>query len=181
MLMNSETAYGSVSKALHWIIALLIIGLIVVGFLMGEVDRENPLRRTLYSLHKSTGMLVLILAAFRVFWIFISKPPAIPAAVPAVMVKIHKSVVGLLYLLMLGMPLSGYFMSTFKGYAVKFYDLFSFPMIVEKSPETGKLFEQIHEIGAWVILVVVLLHLVGAIKSRIKGKGTEADLLKRLL
>jgi cytochrome b561 len=46
---------------LHWIIAVLILGLIPVGILMGQME-ASPLQDRLYNLDRSTGALVLPLA-----------------------------------------------------------------------------------------------------------------------
>ena len=61
---QASAAYTPTARALHWITALLVLGLIVVGILMGNMD-SGPLQDRLYNLHRSTGTLLLLLAIIR--------------------------------------------------------------------------------------------------------------------
>ena len=78
MLGNSENSYGLVSRAIHGIMLLLIFGMIGVGMYMTELDKSDDLRKTLYAMHISTGILVFMLAVVRVLWLKMSPAPKLP-------------------------------------------------------------------------------------------------------
>ena len=66
MLMNSAQGYGLVSKALHWLIAVMILTLIGVGAYMTDLDKDAPARAQIYGLHKAFGVKVLGLVGLHV-------------------------------------------------------------------------------------------------------------------
>ena len=181
MIKNSSNNYGTVAKALHWSIALLIFTLFAVGIYMTGLTDNDPSRSTIYGLHKASGTLVIVLSLFRLLWVVISPPPAAPAALAKVDRIIHKSVVGLLYLLILAVPLAGFFMSQFFGYGVDFFGAFEIPVIVGKNEEIAEFFEQSHELLAFIIIGLAALHMLGALKHRLKDRNGETDVLKRML
>jgi len=185
MLKNSATEYGSLSKTLHWLMAAIILTLIFVGLYMAELPRETAAEKEyafqIFDLHKSFGVLALGLIILRLVWIRISPAPALPAAFEPKEQKVVKILQSLLYLLMILVPLSGYLMSNSAGYPINFFGLFEMPALVGKSEGLHEFTEEAHEIGGWAILVLVVLHMAGAIKHRLKDKGGETDILKRML
>jgi cytochrome b561 len=180
MLKNTSETYGLVSKILHWLMALIIFTLLAVGFYMTGLAEDDPSRNQLYSLHKSFGVLVMMLAVIRIVWIIISPPPPEPSALQRFEIIIAKSVQGFLYFLILALPFSGYATSTFAGYGVNFFKLFNLPVLFDKNPQIAEYASSTHEILAFVIIALVLLHVIGAIKHRLKG-NPDADVLKRML
>ena len=180
MWKNSSDSYGNISKVLHWAMAIIIIGLMVVGLYMTGLDREDPSRRDLYHLHKAFGLMVIFLAIIRIGWIFISHPPQLPAGLKVWETKLAKSAKHLLYLLILVVPASGYVMSTLLGYPVDVFGLFEFPMLLDKNKDMGELFRSVHWIIAYIMIAILALHIAGALKHRLIDGG-EKDVLKRML
>ena len=74
---NTDQSYGSVSKFFHWLIFLLILGLLIVGFIMGDID-DKPTKAAVYGWHKSFGLTVLLLVLFRTFWTLSNPKPMLP-------------------------------------------------------------------------------------------------------
>ena len=108
---NTPFAYGAVTKAFHWIMALTIIAMLVVGFFMGGVE-DLTTKLTLYGLHKSVGVTVLTLAVLRILWhIWSKKPPYVESLKPWEKAAAHFLHL-CLYGAMIGMPLSGWLMSS---------------------------------------------------------------------
>jgi len=177
---NNPVNYGHVSRLLHWLMAIIIIGLMIVGLYMTGLDREDPSRRELYHLHKAFGMTIILLGIIRIGWIFISHPPQLPVGLKAWETKLAKSAKHLLYLLIVFVPVSGYTMSTLLGYPVDIFGLFELPMLMEKNKEVGEIFRSIHWIIAYLMIGVVGLHAAGALKHRLFD-GAEKDVLKRML
>ena len=180
MWSNSTNSYGTFTKFLHWIMAIIIISLMIVGLYMTGLDDEDPSRRDLYHLHKVFGLMIIFLSVLRIGWIFISRPPQLPTSLKAHEIKLAKSAKHLLYLLILIVPASGYTMSTLLGYPVDVFGLFEFPMLFDKNKELGEIFRSTHWILAYFMIGIVTLHITGAMKHRLFD-GDENDVLKRML
>jgi cytochrome b561 len=181
MLNNSAEKYGSLSKAIHWLTALLIIVLLGVGIYMADLPKEDPSRLQIFNLHKSFGVLVLMLAALRIVWLRISPAPILPAVFTAKEKKVVSSVKGVLYLLMFLVPFAGYLMSSAAGKAVSFFGLFDLPALVAESKSIAGFAHEAHELLAYAIIAFVALHMAGAIKHRLKDRNGPSDILNRML
>lgn len=181
MLRNTTEEYGSFTKTLHWLMAALILTLLIVGLYMSDLAREDPMRRQLYDLHKSLGVLAILLIIVRLAWLRISPAPSLPAVFTVNETRLVSLVKAALYLLMVLIPASGYFMSVAGGHAVSFFGLFDLPSIMGKSKDAHEIFEDLHSFMANVIIAAVLLHVAGAIKHRIQDKNGESDILDRML
>ncbi len=185
MLKNSATEYGSMAKTLHWLMAAIILTLIGVGIYMADLPKETAEQKQyafqLYDLHKSFGVLALVLIIVRLAWLAVSPAPALPASFEPKEKAVVKALQGLLYLLMIILPVSGYLMSNAGGHPIHFFGLFEMPAIVGESKSVGGFTHEVHEIGGWTILVIIVLHMAGVIKHRLKDKGGEKDILKRML
>lgn len=181
MLTNDAHHYGLISKLLHWLIALMILTLIAVGIYMTGLDKEDPTRGQIYSLHKAFGVTVLGLAVLRILWVRLSQPPELPAGLQDWEKTLSKLVKGLMYLLMLAVPLAGYLLSNSAGKPVSYFGLFELPAVVGKNSDWAEVFGEVHEIFAFVLLGLVGLHLAGALKHRFLDKRPDVDVLKRML
>ncbi len=159
--------YNLVAKILHWVMALMIISLLAVGIYMHELPKEDALKPTLYILHKASGMVVLFLVLVRLLWRLTHKPPSLnrySSLVKKAATISHFA----LYVLMFAIPLSGFLMSTAGGHAVSFYGLFEFPLLFDKNKSLGEIFSETHEILAFLMMGILLLHVAGAIKHRLE-------------
>ncbi|HNB06080.1 MAG TPA: cytochrome b, partial [Thauera aminoaromatica] len=110
-----DTHYTATAKLLHWLIALMIFGMLGFGFYMTGLDL-SPTKLELYSWHKWAGVTVFLLVLVRLAWRIGHRPPALPAHMPAIERLAAHAGHHLLYLLMLAIPLSGWLMSSAKGF-----------------------------------------------------------------
>lgn len=159
---DTKDTYGIISKALHWPTAFIILALILVGFYMGSMP-NSPEKFEIYALHKSFGILVLWLAGLRILWRLFTKQPD-----PQENHKVWERILAklahiLLYVAMIGMPLSGWLMSSAGEYPVPFFGM-QMPDLVGKDPELARLMHEVHEVLGFVLIGVVLLHALGAFK-----------------
>ena len=173
--------YSAMSRSLHWLSALLIFGLIAVGWYMVGLDDNDPGRGGIYGLHKSMGVLTVVLLVARLVWLRMQPGPELPAAFSAKEQRVTRGVQSLLYLLLLLVPVSGYVMSNAAGHPVGFFGLFELPTLVDKSKAIGGFTHEAHEILAYGILAMVGLHMAGAIKHRLTNRGGPTDVLSRML
>jgi cytochrome b561 len=180
MLTNSENRYGLVSRAIHGIMLLLIFCMLGVGMYMADLDKTDEMRKVLFGLHMSTGVLVLLLAVIRILWFRVSPPPKLPAALATWEKALTSVVKSLMYLLMLLIPISGILVVNTKGFAVGFYGLFELPILTGKNIELHEFLEEVHEVLAFSLLLLIVLHIAGSLKHRYFDMGNELDVMKRM-
>jgi cytochrome b561 len=160
MLKNTVTVYGSVAKFFHWLMAVLIIGMFMVAFTMINIPVSH-FSDILFSLHKATGLLLFGLLILRLAWRFINKTPKLPPSIPLWQRQLAKFNITALYLLMLAMPLTGFFMSTLGDHAISFYGIFTIPPLADNQL-VSKFFAKAHEILAYLLIASFTLHVIGA-------------------
>lgn len=159
----SSGEYRLMSKALHWVMALLILFLLPVGFFMAEMD-FSPFKLQVYGLHKSFGMIVLMLVAVRILWRSLVRGPHHLATHQPWEILLAKLIHVLLYIGMLGMPLSGWLMSSAGDFPNSFFGLFDFPALTAKDEGLYKLMKLAHLLTSLALIGGVGLHVAGALK-----------------
>lgn len=164
-IKNTQDQYGLVAKIFHWAIAFLIIGLIPVGLFMGGME-NSPLKFEVYAMHKSFGLLVLFLGIGRIVWRFVSPPPHHLQSHQPWERALAKASHAWLYVCVIGMPLTGWLMSSASEFPVPFFGM-QMPHIIGKDEALGELFYQAHEILAYTLLFVLALHMAGALKHHV--------------
>ena len=162
-LRNSETRWGWPAMSLHWLIALLIVALLVVGFVMVQLPK-TPKYFWIYDLHKSIGLTVLALMLVRLGWRLYA---GVPKPVPGTTRLQHLAAVIVhagLYVLAIGMPLAGWLYDSASGLrAMKFFGLFVVPKLVEPNPAIKDMAHTFHVVGALILVVLILMHVGGAL------------------
>jgi cytochrome b561 len=175
-IRNSTRAWGSLSKALHWLIVLLIINQWVIAERAESLAGLAKLKALGY--HKSFGMTILMLAVVRLAWRWMNPVPELDASTrpwERVLARISH---GLLYALIFAMPLTGWLMSSAKTYSVSWFNLFAFPNLVGKSDQVFKLTNGLHHLLFKVLVGVAVLHALGALKHHFIDRN---DVLRRML
>ncbi len=168
----TSVRYTKVAITLHWLIALSIIGLLVVGLLMSEDDLlPQEMRFKAYQLHKSFGLSVLVLSVVRLGWRLGHKPPALPAEMPAWEAFAARATHWAFYFLMFALPLSGWALVSTSSFSfpTMWFGLFEWPHLPLGSTPEAK--EQIngfvsesHEIMAYLMMALLGLHVGAALK-----------------
>ena len=167
-LKNSELNYGIVSRANHWLSAFIFIGLIAIGLFMHDME-DSEQKWELYALHKSMGIAIFGLMLLRLVWLKISPNPEQLSKNKFEHILGH-AVKGILYLAMLGMPISGWIMSNSGGHEVAFFNMFVLPNIIGEHEMTHEISEFIHGTFGYLLIVIVLLHIAGALKHHLVYK-----------
>ncbi|MEQ1439190.1 cytochrome b [Fontimonas sp. SYSU GA230001] len=157
--------YGAPAQLLHWLTALLVLGVFAVGFYMVGLN-VSPLRLRLFSYHKWIGVTVFALALLRLAWRLVAPPPALPATMPAW--ERQAAAIGhrLLYLLVLAVPLSGWLMSSAKGFQTVYLGVLPIPDALAKNPPLGAALEAVHWGLNKMLLAMVCVHIAAALKHQ---------------
>jgi cytochrome b561 len=160
MLKNTATVYGIIAKFFHWFMALLIFGMFIVAYTMINIPGSH-FSDILFNLHKATGLFIFGLVIVRLIWRFSNRTPKLPPSVPFWQRQLAKFNITALYLLMLAMPLTGFFMSTLANHAISFYDIFTLSPLANNEL-ASKFFLKAHEILAYLLIMSFTLHVIGA-------------------
>ena len=157
-LKNTADRWGGVSKTLHWLIALLILALGIVGLLMGELPK-TPKYFLVYTAHKSIGISVLALVALRLLWRLHAGAPKPVPGTPSWQERMASATHWLLYVLMFAIPLAGWLYDSASGLRpFKLFGLFEMPKLVAPSEQAAQLSHALHEWGFWALILLVLAH-----------------------
>ncbi|MDZ7923759.1 MAG: cytochrome b [Marinagarivorans sp.] len=170
MLKNTLTNYGWLSRAVHWLSALLVIGLFALGLWMSGLSYSHEWYRTAPDLHRSFGILLAALTIIRLVWYKISPKPTPLAHYTAVERKAGIAVHHVLMLLLFVMFISGYLITTAKGDPIYFFNLMAIPSLINGVDNLEDIAGNIHEISAYSIIALVVLHIAGAFKHHFIDK-----------
>lgn len=174
---NTPQNFGTLTKTLHWLMALLVIGLLGVGLWMEGID-DLPTKIKVFALHKSFGICVLALVFTRILWhIYSRKPGFVDGMKPWEKLAAQAAHI-FLYIAMIGMPLSGWLMSSAKGYTVTVFFTFDLPNLIGEDKALGRLFGQTHELLGYALIAAVAVHIGAALKHHLINKDAT---LKRML
>lgn len=170
MLKNSATQYGLIARLLHSIVALTVIGLFAVGLYMTDLTYYDELYKTAPHWHKSIGVLLALTMIFRVIWRVTNvTPTAEPSHSQLIKLASHAGHI-LLYMLIFGIVISGYLISTADGSAISVFDWFEIPATLQGIDKQEDIAGEIHELLAFGLIGFAVLHGIAALKHHIIDK-----------
>ncbi|WP_258405658.1 cytochrome b [Shewanella zhangzhouensis] len=175
MWRNRASGYGWFAIGIHWVMAVLILGLFALGLWMVELNYYSQWYRVAPYWHKGLGGVVFALLLLRLaIRLGDQQPSALGKGTEVVLAKIvHLA----LYLLPLGLVISGYLISTADGRALELFELVSIPSLVS-FPGQEDSAGQIHSVLAWLLIALVSAHALAAIKHHVINRN--ATLLRIL-
>lgn len=177
--LSPSARYARGSVILHWLVALLIVLNFAAAFVAEDMPKEQA--SMIMGNHKAIGITILVLTVLRVIWRLMHKAPPLAETLAAWEVALSKVAHLLLYVLMLGIPMSGWLMSSAYtgGGAIPIFGLFDWPGLpLGQDKDLAHTFGEGHEVMAFAMLALLALHIAGALKHRIIDK--DADALKRM-
>jgi len=160
MLKNTENSYGSVAKGFHWLLFLMLSFSIIAGNFLASLPK-GPEKLQMAGMHKSFGVVILLLVLARLAWRLINVTPKDPEGIPAIQSLMAHAMHWVLYVLMFAQPLSGILMSQAAGYPVSFFGLFELPALLDKDPSLAQFLRGAHG-TIWVLLLVAVTGHAGA-------------------
>ena len=191
MAHSSDTdvaVYTPAARRYHWWVAALIFIQVPIGFYMvyrgkemvGVNDLGEPVKgvwdgltNTLYSSHKTLGLIILFLVILRLAYRLTQGAPRSDPSVPPALTGIGHLVHWLLYLLLIAVPIGGYVASSFGNYL----DVFGvrLPTVTLENKEMSEQVYELHELGAKILIVLVLLHIGGALYHKLIRKDRVVE------
>lgn len=173
--------YTLTAMALHWVLALALIGVFVLGTYMADLP-FSPSRLKLYNWHKWAGVSILLLSVLRLVWRATHRPPELPAAMslamPAWQRVAHHATHHGLYALFFVVPLVGWAYSSAAGFPIVLFGVLPLPDFVPADKALAALIKPWHEITAFAMAALVLMHLGAALKHQLIDRD---GLLLRML
>ena len=161
-IRDTTAGYGLPTRIVHWLMAVAIVGMYVLGLWMVDLNYYSPYYRSAPDLHRSVGMLLLAAARRPLRLAPLQRQAERRRAVRLrafTATIVHWGFYPLLFALMV----SGYLMSTADGRPIEVFDWFSVPALMhDKGME--KTAGEIHELLADITMVLVLLHAAAALK-----------------
>jgi cytochrome b561 len=193
----STQRYTKTAIILHWLIGALIVFMFLLGWYMTElpkdadkvmsfdlfdlgiaqwnVAQEMSPRTFYFNLHKSLGVTILALVLFRIYWRLSHRPPALLSSLKAWERKLAAGGHHSLYLLMVLIPVAGIIMSLYSKYGLQWFGIKLLEGLDNK--DLRETFAEVHELLGTAMLVVLAVHVLGALKHRLIDKD---DTMKRM-
>jgi cytochrome b561 len=159
MLRNTEKRFGSLAKWFHWVVAILAIGLLILGYLI-RTGSQNTAGQ-LIGYHKFFAVILFFTMLIRLIWRWINPRPRVskvPCAQAALSWVVHYS----MYISVFTMAIAGWLMSSWGGHSVFFLGL-NLALPVEANQSLSHVFGNIHYWTAWTLFVLIGLHFLAAL------------------
>ncbi|HSN79851.1 MAG TPA: cytochrome b [Rhodoferax sp.] len=173
--------YSTVAIVLHWLLALVILGMFGVGVYMTDLP-FSPLRLKLYNWHKWAGVTFLALTVLRLLWRVTHRPPALPVAVtrnmPSWQTRAHHATHHVMYALFFAVPLIGWAYSSAAGFPIVFFGQIPLPDLLPANKALAELVKPLHELTALALMALAGLHIAAAFKHQLVDRD---GLLSRML
>ena len=176
MTAFAPVRWNRFAQLLHWLIALLILGLGSVGLWMVNMAPSMD-KLKVFALHKSIGITVLVLAGLRFVWRLAHRaPPPLPA--PRWQQVSASIVHAALYVLMFAMPLSGWLFNSAANFPLQWFGLFNLPALWHADPALKHIALQVHVYGFWTLAILATVHAGAALKHHYFDRD---ETLRRML
>lgn len=176
-LLDSDKRFGFVSIVNHWLAALLIIGMLGLGLYMADLPK-GPWKGQLFAIHKSFGILVLMLGAARIGWRLGNALPEPVDTSRPLLRTIARLLHPLLMVMMLALPLSGWAMSSAGDHPVSFFGLFTLPPLLVPDKGLAEILTNVHSALAWTLIALLVVHAGAALQHHFIARDAT---LRRML
>ena len=177
MITPVSPRYTTTAITLHWLIGAMILISFAVGFYMSGL-KLSPEKLKLYNWHKWEGVTIFILVLIRCGWRLFHAPPPPPARMAAWQRHASNATHYLLYALMIVIPVSGWLMSSAKGFQTVYFGVIPLPDLIDKSKELGDTLTLVHKTLNYTMIAIAILHAAAALKHHFVDKD---EVLRQML
>lgn len=176
--------YTAVAIALHWLIAVAIATIVMIGLVMTHVKLAPLMQFKLYQLHKSIGITILALTVLRILWRLTHRPPVLPADIPKLERRAAAGTHVMLYVLMFGLPLVGWALVSASplNLPTVLYGIVPWPHLpipggISKAA-LAPILAKVHAYGAYALIGLFVLHAAAALRHHLVIRD---DVLRRMI
>ena len=176
-LRNDSLNWGAVAKAFHWLLAVLIFA--QLGLRVWAVAWPlTPTKLYLFFWHKSIGMIILLLVIMRLLWLLINPHPLFPASLSRWERNAAGIVHGLIYAVLILLPISGWMLNSATGVPFKVFDWIQLPALFEPSRKLIGITIDLHILLSWALIILLGAHILAVLRHHWIKKDIT---LKRML
>lgn len=184
-MRSSLARYDDVAIGFHWLIAILVLGLLAIGKFMTGLEHDDSMRFVLTQWHKTFGITVLLLSVLRLLWRLTNRPPPDPDSLPRWQKLAAHSAHIALYILLFAIPLTGWILvsaspldvQTLLFNVIPWPHLPPFPDLPDREA-IAESFKGYHELAGNLLIVVLLAHIGAALKHHFVDRD---EILVRML
>lgn len=169
--MDTQRRYSLGAMIFHWAIAIAVIWNWRIAENAHEL--EGPARGAMMDDHKALGIIILVLTVGRILWRLTHKRPEMQRSLAAWEVALAKVVHALFYILLVSLPLLGWIGSSLYGSGIDMFGLFEWPALPVAGAEQGKTVFEVHETLGKAMLLLIALHILGALKHQFIDRNGE--------
>ena len=170
LIRDTSEGYGIVSRLFHWLMAIAIFAMFVLGLWMVRLDYYSPYYNSAPDLHRSVGMILLFALLVRWLWRTVNPKPSDVELSP-IERKASLAVHWGFYVLMLALMISGYLISTPDGDPISVFGWFDVPSLVQMRGLESRA-GYVHRILAYLTLALATVHALAALKHHYIDKSS---------
>ena len=171
-----QARFSGVNQTFHWLTVVLMMAILPVAWIMTSLPKDAPTRDAWFTVHKTLGLSILAVTVLRILWRFVDVPPRMSGLVGTFNRISGHIVHGLLFIVLIVMPISGYLLSTFAGKAPVLFGLWQVPALVAPDKAAAKVAGAIHVLTQWAVYALIILHVGGVAFHTVFGRqGVLAD------
>jgi cytochrome b561 len=169
--------YGAIAKLLHWLVVFLVAAQFAVAWTMPAIHRGTK-AEGLISAHLSLGASILAIVLVRLVWRLLKPVPLLTDNVPGWQQAAARLMHGLLYVLLVFVPVLGWANASARGFVVALFGLIPLPPLLAAGSDVGLALDNIHSLAAYAILALVGLHVLAALYHHLRLRD---GVLRRML
>ncbi|WP_234497852.1 cytochrome b [Vibrio maritimus] len=168
MAVKEVKNYNPIARALHWISAIVVIGMFAVGLWMVDLTYYSEWYKTAPHWHRSIGILLAGLTIFRLVWKHVTAAPKVEGnQFEKVGAKVGHIA---MYVALIVIFVSGYLISTSDGRGIEVFDWFTVPGLGEFFPNQSDIAGEVHFYAAWFVILAAGGHALAALKHHFINK-----------
>jgi cytochrome b561 len=177
-LRSTEAGWGAPVRAFHWLIAALILAQAIIGLTMVDMGL-TPAKVRVFALHKSIGLTILALVLLRIAWRLGERRPGDPPATPPWQRRAAHAMHLALYVLILAIPLSGWWFNSASNAPLVWFGLFEVPGLTGGyDPVWKPRALLLHQTLFWLLVALLVGHVGAALWHHFRQRD---DVLMRML
>lgn len=154
--------YSRVARLLHWVVVVLVAAQFGIAWTMPDIHRGTE-PAGLIAWHLSVGTAILAVMLARALWRLSHREPLPPAMLSAPLRLVSRATHVLLYTLLVALPLLGWANASARGWSVSLFGVLPLPALSAAGSPLGRQLGDVHQTVAIVLLVVIGLHVLGAL------------------